>query len=87
MALDSRGASVSTFRIAIHGVLGHALPEKNAFCDLGSVQRLEAEDPVKAQKVKLRYLAGVPLEGAAPMLEISPATAKRYSLYDKLCEQ
>jgi RNA polymerase sigma factor (TIGR02999 family) len=46
-----------------------------------ALQELEAEEPIKAQLVKLRYFAGVPLEDAARMLEISPATAKRYWLY------
>lgn len=43
-----------------------------------ALQLLEREQPVKAQLVKLRYFAGVPLEDAAQMLGISPATAKRY---------
>jgi RNA polymerase sigma factor (TIGR02999 family) len=47
----------------------------------GALQKLEAEEPVKARLVKLRYFAGVPLEDAARMLGISPATAKRYWVY------
>ena len=43
-----------------------------------ALQLLEREQPLKAQLVKLRYFAGVPLEDAAAMLGISPATAKRY---------
>jgi RNA polymerase sigma factor (TIGR02999 family) len=46
-----------------------------------ALQQLEAEDPVKAQLVKLRFFAGVPLEDAAKMLGVSPATAKRYWVY------
>jgi RNA polymerase sigma factor (TIGR02999 family) len=46
-----------------------------------ALQQLEAEAPIKAQLVKLRYFAGVSLENAAQMLEISPATAKRYWVY------
>jgi len=43
--------------------------------------RLEAEDPLKANLVKLRYFAGLTIEEAAAALEISPATAKRYWTY------
>jgi RNA polymerase sigma factor (TIGR02999 family) len=43
--------------------------------------QLEAEDPVKARLVELRFFAGVSLDDAAGMLGISPATAKRYWVY------
>jgi RNA polymerase sigma factor (TIGR02999 family) len=46
-----------------------------------ALRELEAEDPVKAGLVKLRFFAGVSLEDAAAMLGISPATAKRYWIY------
>jgi RNA polymerase sigma factor (TIGR02999 family) len=46
-----------------------------------ALRQLEAEDPVKAQLVKLRFFAGVSLEDAARMLDVSPATAKRYWVY------
>jgi RNA polymerase sigma factor (TIGR02999 family) len=46
-----------------------------------ALQKLDAEEPVKARLVKLRYFAGVSLEDAARMLGISPATAKRYWVY------
>ncbi|HTU89232.1 MAG TPA: ECF-type sigma factor [Gemmataceae bacterium] len=46
-----------------------------------ALQQLEAEDPVKAQLVKLRFFSGVSLEDAAAMLGISAATAKRYWVY------
>ena len=55
-----------------------------------ALRQFEAEEPVKARLVKLRYFAGVPLDEAAQMLGISRATAKRYWvyarswLYDKL---
>jgi len=39
-----------------------------------ALHQLEAEDPVKARLVKLRFFAGVSLEDAAGMLGISPAT-------------
>jgi RNA polymerase sigma factor (TIGR02999 family) len=46
-----------------------------------ALQQLEAEDPVKARLVKLRFFAGVSLEDAADMLGVSAATAKRYWIY------
>ncbi len=62
-----------------------AMPEGAAADDLlaldDALTRLEADDPVKAQLVKLRYFAGVSLEDTARLLDISPATAKRYWVY------
>jgi RNA polymerase sigma factor (TIGR02999 family) len=46
-----------------------------------ALQQLEAEDPVKARLVKLRFYAGVSLEDAAEVLGVSTATAKRYWVY------
>lgn len=46
-----------------------------------ALRQLEAIEPVKARLVKLRFFAGVPLEDAAALLDISPATAKRYWIY------
>src|SRR5205823_11337310 len=38
-----------------------------------ALTRLAAEEPVKAELVKLRYFAGLSLEDAAALLDISPA--------------
>jgi RNA polymerase sigma factor (TIGR02999 family) len=43
--------------------------------------RLAAEDPAKAELVKLRYFAGLSIEDAAGALGISAATAKRHWAY------
>jgi RNA polymerase sigma factor (TIGR02999 family) len=43
-----------------------------------ALTQLAAEEPVKAELVKLRYFAGLSLEEAAACLGISAATAKRY---------
>ncbi len=43
-----------------------------------ALTRFAAEEPVKAELVKLRYFAGLSLEEAAACLGISRATAKRY---------
>ncbi|HEX2475518.1 MAG TPA: ECF-type sigma factor [Lacipirellulaceae bacterium] len=46
-----------------------------------ALQKLESEQPDKAQLVKLRYFAGCSLEEAAKMLGISRATAQRHWAY------
>jgi RNA polymerase sigma factor (TIGR02999 family) len=46
-----------------------------------ALAKLAAEEPVKAELVKLRYFAGLTLEQAADVLHLSPATAKRYWAY------
>jgi len=46
-----------------------------------ALSRLSDEDSVKADLVKLRYFAGLTLEQAAEMLDISRATAERYWSY------
>ncbi len=46
-----------------------------------ALKQLEAEDPIKARLVKLRFFVGVSLEDAAEMLGVSVATAKRYWIY------
>jgi RNA polymerase sigma factor (TIGR02999 family) len=46
-----------------------------------ALTRLEAEDPVRAQLVRLRFYAGLSNEEAAGVLGISAPTAKRYWRY------
>jgi len=46
-----------------------------------ALAKLAQEDPVKAELVKLRYFAGLTLEQAAEVLNISRATASRYWSY------
>jgi len=43
-----------------------------------ALEKLAAEDPGKAQLVKLRFYAGLTLEESAAILGISPATADRH---------
>jgi RNA polymerase sigma factor (TIGR02999 family) len=43
-----------------------------------ALTKLAAEEPVKAELVKLRFFAGLTIPQAAQMLEISQATAERY---------
>jgi len=46
-----------------------------------ALSRLAERDPAKADLVKLRYFAGLTLEQAAEVLELSPTTAKRHWTY------
>jgi RNA polymerase sigma factor (TIGR02999 family) len=48
-----------------------------------ALTKLEAEEPVKAQLVKLRYFAGLSEEDAASVLGISRATVQRHWRYTK----
>jgi RNA polymerase sigma factor (TIGR02999 family) len=62
-----------------------AAPEDQAAEDLlaldEALRELEAEDPLKARLVKLRYFAGLSLSETAAVLNISVASAKRYWIY------
>jgi RNA polymerase sigma factor (TIGR02999 family) len=46
-----------------------------------ALQRLAAQDPVKAQLVELRYFAGLTSEQTAEVLGISPSTVDRHWAY------
>ena len=46
-----------------------------------AMAKFEREAPQKARLVKLRYFTGCTMSEAAAMLDISPATAKRYWAY------
>jgi len=48
-----------------------------------ALKKLALEDPVKADLVKLRYFAGLTIEQAAGILNISRATADRYWSYSR----
>lgn len=48
-----------------------------------ALSTLAKEDPVKAKLVELRYFAGLTVEQAAEILELSPRTAKRYWRYTR----
>jgi RNA polymerase sigma factor (TIGR02999 family) len=48
-----------------------------------ALAKLEAEEPVKAQLVKLRYFAGLAEDEAASVLGISRTSAQRYWRYAK----
>ena len=48
-----------------------------------ALDKLAAQEPQKAQLVKLRYFVGLSVEEAAEVLGVSPPTAKRHWAYSK----
>lgn len=60
---------------------GESVPDQTPAVDVleleEALQRLAEFDPAKARLVELRYFAGLTIEEAAEVLEISPATLKR----------
>lgn len=48
-----------------------------------ALAQLADNDPTKAELVKLRYFAGLTIDQAAELLDISSATAKRYWTYSR----
>ena len=53
-------------------------------CLSEALDKLNREDPKKAELVKLRYFAGLSVQEAADVLGISRATADRYWAYSKV---
>jgi RNA polymerase sigma factor (TIGR02999 family) len=78
-----RGGSLQRVDLDAGALL--AAPEDHAAEDLlaldEALQQFEAEEPLKARLVKLRYFAGLSLAEAAAALGISTATAKRHWVY------
>ena len=69
-------------RVVVHDVAGAAPPDAVDLLALDeALTKFSAEEPVKADLVKLRYFAGLSLEEAAEMLGISRTTASRYWTY------
>ncbi len=56
-------------------------PSTNIIALDEALAKLAEEDSIKADLVKLRYFAGLTIEQAAKILEISRATAERYWSY------
>ncbi len=66
-------------RVSLEGLdlVDEAPPEQWLALD-EALTRLAAEDPQKAELVKLRFFAGLSIDASAQVLAISPATAKRW---------
>jgi len=58
-------------------------PSENIIALDEALSKLALEDPVKAELVKMRYFAGLTIEQAAKILNISRATADRYWSYSR----
>jgi RNA polymerase sigma factor (TIGR02999 family) len=65
-------------RVPLDDALLVSEPPENLLAIDEALTRLTAEQPAKAELVKLRYFGGLTLDEAAACLDISPATAKRY---------
>ncbi len=66
-----------------HVVIVAPAPSDDLLALNEALTKLEAEDPVKAQLVKLRYFAGLAEDEAASVLGISRTSAQRYWRYAK----
>ena len=72
-------------RVDFDGVdVQEAAPSVDILAVDEALSRLAAEDPVKAELVKLRYFGGLSVEDAARVLGISRATADRYWTYARV---
>ncbi len=66
-------------RVSLEGLdLVDESPPEHLLALDNALTRLAAEEPQKAELVKLRFFAGLSIEAAAQALAISPATAKRW---------
>jgi RNA polymerase sigma factor (TIGR02999 family) len=77
---EKRGGTVIRLDVDPEDLAGMETDEKMLALD-EALTKLEKEDPQKAQLVKLRYFAGLPIREAAAALGISTATADRYWAY------
>ena len=72
-------------RVDLDAAAPAVLPEESAAEDLlaldEALRQFEAEEPLRARLVKLRYFAGLSIPEAAAALGVSVATAKRHWVY------
>ena len=72
-------------RVELDGVdVPEAAPSEDILAVDEALSRLAAEDPTKAELVKLRYFGGLSVEDAGRVLGISRATADRYWAYARV---
>jgi RNA polymerase sigma factor (TIGR02999 family) len=79
-ARHKHGGGRKQFEIRESDLISEPEPDELIALD-EALQRLAAEDPAKADLVKLRYFAGLTVEQAGEVLGISRATADRYWTY------
>ena len=71
-------------RISLEGLdLAANMDDEQLLAVHDALEQLAAHDVLKAELVKLRFFAGLTLEEAARVLEISEATAKRHWAYSR----
>jgi RNA polymerase sigma factor (TIGR02999 family) len=72
-------------RIDLDGVdVAESAPSEDVLALDEALSRLAAEDPTKAELVKLRFFGGLSVEDAGLVLGISRATADRYWAYARV---
>jgi RNA polymerase sigma factor (TIGR02999 family) len=80
---DKRGGGMR--RVGLDGSAPAVPPDDSAADDLlaldEALQQFEAEEPLRARLVKLRYFTGLSIPEAAAALGVSVATAKRHWVY------
>jgi RNA polymerase sigma factor (TIGR02999 family) len=77
---DKRGGGMLRSQIELDALAGQPEDEKLVQLD-EALAKLAAQDPQKAELVKLRFFAGLTTQQAAEVLGISTATANRYWAY------
>lgn len=77
---QKRGGGARRFDLATSDITIDAVPDE--VLDLNdALDKLAAEDPLKAELVKLRFFAGMSLPETASLLKISTSTADRHWAY------
>ncbi|MBE7508493.1 MAG: RNA polymerase subunit sigma [Planctomycetia bacterium] len=80
---QKRGGGGRRFDLTTADVTIDAVPDEILDLD-EALTKLAAEDPVKAELVKLRFFGGMSLPEAAAFLRISTSTADRYWAYARV---
>ena len=80
---EKRGGSLERHDLAAVDIAA-PVPSEDLLALDEALAKLEAEDPVKARLVKLRYFAGLTEEQAAEMLGLSRATVQRHWRYARV---
>jgi RNA polymerase sigma factor (TIGR02999 family) len=65
-------------RVDLDKGLSLAEPQEDLIALDDALAKLAAQEPIKAEIVKLRYFAGLSVEDTARCLDLSPATVKRH---------
>ena len=80
---ERHGGGQQRIDIAVIEIAAAAAPDAELLAVHEALERFAAEDPKKAELVKLRYFAGLTLGEAARLLDIPEGTAKRWWSYSR----